>query len=98
MELIRTLDKLRRICIPKDFLNNLNIWSYVELTIEYGQICIKKFEFNDLKSRRFIGIVRKIDSLNRIVIPMEYLSILGISTEKQILMYLEDNMIKIQEI
>lgn len=78
---LKRIDSLRRLVIPKKICTKFNMKEYqeLELTIEYGHICIKIFDSNDISKRPYVGIVRKLDSLNRIVIPAEYLKCLEIT-------------------
>lgn len=95
--LTRKIDKVGRICIPKRYLEPLEInrRQEMEITIEYGKIYVKKFSKDNLKERQYVGIVRRIDSINRIIIPVEFLKLLNIGYEKYVLLDLKDDKIQI---
>lgn len=73
------VDSLGRVIIPSMYrhAHNLTPGDSVEIFIEYGSICIKPFEPENLNLHRCIAIVRRIDNLNRICIPTEYFTTLG---------------------
>ena len=75
----RKLDSIGRIIIPINIFRNLNFskWQDVEITIEYGKICIKSYEDKDVEKRPYVGVVRCIDHLRRVTIPREYLKTLN---------------------
>ncbi|MCI9015568.1 MAG: hypothetical protein HFJ53_00105 [Clostridia bacterium] len=93
----RKLDQLGRVCIPSKFFNELNLSKKekMEITIEYGEICIKRFNAKAIKKREYIEIVRILDQLNRITLPAEYLDILGIKRGNVISLTMEEETIKI---
>lgn len=74
---VRRLDGLRRVVIPIEIYRELEFqdWQEVEITIEYGKICVKKYEHQDIKQVPYIGMVRRLDNLHRIVIPIEYMMV-----------------------
>lgn len=80
----RKLDNLGRIVIPKSFFRKLNFseWQEVEITIEYGKICVKAYKDDGMEKRPYVGVVRGLDQLHRLTIPTEYLKILDM--EKRI--------------
>lgn len=95
----RKITKGRRLNIPSKFLDELELsaeWQEVELTIEYGKICIKKFERENIQKKPYIGIVRELDDLRRVVIPAEYLRVLGIERGDILQLRLEGKVIKVQ--
>lgn len=97
----RKITKGRRLNIPSKFLDELELsaeWQEVELTIEYGKICIKKFERENIQKKPYIGIVRELDDLRRVVIPAEYLRVLKIEIGDIIQLRLEDKVIKVQRL
>lgn len=93
----RKLDKLNRICIPIKFFNVLGLSQNQEMEIifEYGQISIKKFKRENIQERSYIGIIRRLDNLHRLVIPTEYLSLQGITPGEMITVTMENEKIKI---
>jgi len=76
----RKIDKLGRVKIPIKFSKRMGLEKFqqVEVTIEYGLICIRKFDEINLKDRPYIGIVRCLDELERFCIPNEYFEVLKI--------------------
>ncbi|MBE5822265.1 MAG: hypothetical protein E7311_06760 [Clostridiales bacterium] len=86
----RRMDSLGRLTLPRKFMDDLAYAPYqpVEIIMEYGKIAIRKFEENEVNVARLpkFGIVRKLDVVNRVVIPKEYFYFLGIrSGERQLL-------------
>lgn len=92
----RKMNNARRVVIPSEFFNELGLSQNqeMEITIEYGELCIKKFQPEDMQSKQFIGIVRCIDSFHRITIPAEYFQLLGIEPG-EITLRMEKGTIKI---
>lgn len=95
----RKIDSLRRIVIPADFFKELNFSKYqiVEISMRYGKICISKFQKKNFAKKPFIGIIRKLDSVNRVVIPPEYLELLELHPCDTIDLELESNSIIIKK-
>lgn len=91
------IDKLMRFHIPSKVTKGLNIvvGDELELTIEYGNICIKRFESSNIKKRAYIGTVRKLNKVNRIQIPIEFLRILEIELEDTFEIVVEKGKIKL---
>lgn len=79
------IDSFRRFVIPKIYFDELHLYvgQTMEITIEHGNICMKPFYMESIKSRPFIGMVRRIDHLHRIVIPAEYMNVVGFLTMKK---------------
>ena len=73
----RRLDRLHRIAIPKQFYDKLELYvgQPMEITVEYGNICMKPFDYTDINSKPYVGIVRRIDEVHRVTIPAEYLNV-----------------------
>lgn len=74
------INHLRRILLPFKYRTDLNIGegTLMEISIEYGKLHIKPFENSgDICSRPHIGMVRYVDSVGRVVIPAEYVYVLG---------------------
>lgn len=69
-----------RICIPQKMCKELNFseCEEVEITIEYGYLCVKKFDAQEISKKPYIGIVRKLDLQHCLRIPTEYLKTLHI--------------------
>ena len=93
----RKFQKFNRIGIPNKFFNELGLSQNQEMEIifEYGQICIKKFDRENIQERPYIGIVKRIDNLHRLVIPIEYLSLQGIEPGEMITLEIENETIKL---
>ena len=93
----RKLDKLRRVTIPTALFKMLKFKEFqeVEITIEYGFICIKAFDSNEIAKRPHIGVVRNLDYLKRIVIPAEYLKVLKIEPDTELIITLDGAELKI---
>lgn len=78
------VDKVGRFRIPKDVVRNLldsedEEYQEFEITLEYGKICIRKFDYNDFEKKQFVGAIKVLDSENRLVIPQDYRKLLDIS-------------------
>ncbi len=73
----RKFDALGRLVIPAKICHELQFEKSqkVEITIEYGKICIKKYKQRDIQKVPYLGIIRALDSLNRVVIPSEYVRV-----------------------
>ncbi len=99
MAIRRKLDSLRRLSLPANFLNALNLskGQATEISIQYGKICIAKFENQDLQTKPFIGIIRNLDSQDRIVIPSEYINLLQFNCGDFVNLELENGFIKIKK-
>ena len=80
----RKIDELGRFCIPAKYRNEMEIseGQSVEITVEYGSICIKPFNAESLEERPFVGIVRDIDKMGRVSLPREYRDILRYSKRR----------------
>lgn len=93
----RNLDRLGRITIPKQFFEKLAFEQFqkCEITIEYGGICIKAFDGENIETRPNIGMVRRLDGLFRMSIPSEYREVLGIRRNSIHEMILDGKTIKI---
>ena len=67
-------DKGGRVHIPVHFLKEIGLSTRdeVQVCIEHGKICVKKFEREKLRQYSNVGIVRRLDKLDRICIPREY--------------------------
>lgn len=81
----RFIDGLGRIKIPIKVTRKLNYMpktstnaQKLEITLEYGKICLRKFEEKDIEKRSNVGIVRSVDDCSRVVIPPEFRTILNI--------------------
>ena len=86
-----------RLTIPKEFREELKIgkWEKMELTIEYGRICIKPYSCSDITQLPYVGIVRMMTEQNRIIIPKEYLEVCGIEENEAVLLSLSGEKIEV---
>lgn len=96
MTLERKMDRLGRIGIPSKVSKKLGFLENqeLEITIEYGEICIKKFQREDVQKKQYVGIVRKMDPVNRVCIPREYLDVLKIEPGNDVCLTVEDGIIR----
>lgn len=95
----RKIDHLRRILIPINLFKELEFSERqkVELSIEYGELFIRKFQEENWQTRPFVGLVRSIDALHRVVIPAEYLQLLEITPGDIVNLELKESSIKISK-
>lgn len=96
----RKFDNLRRLYIPIQFFNELGLSQNqeMEITMEYGEVCIKKFQREDIQNKQFIGHIRKLDELHRIVIPIEYVQLLQLKPGNKITLNMEKGAISLKKI
>ena len=85
-------DKGGRVHIPVHFLKEMGLSTRdeVQVSIEHGKICVRKFEREKLRQYKNIGIVRKLDKLDRICIPKEYWLLLNAENACMVDIYLKD--------
>lgn len=90
--IVRLVDNLDRIVIPKELCKGLGIEPKValEIYIEDSRIVLKK---HDTKAKGSIGIVRHVDSLDRIVIPKEVCKLLSIEPKDALEIFVDDEML-----
>ena len=97
----RRIDGLGRVDILQDLFEQLDYEEEqsVEITIERGQLCIKKFDWDDedFIQRDHIGMVGNIDILHRLVIPKEFRKVLNIKPEDMLFVFLEGDVIKMRK-
>lgn len=89
----RKLDRFGRLVIPKDYRKELNFekGQMIELTIEYGKICIKAFD-GEINLKPYLGIVKRLDDhLGRVGIPKEYLEILNMDINSYYEIWVENS-------
>lgn len=74
----RKIESSGKIYIPIKFFRSLNFSKNqeVEIIMEYGAICIKKFSRKNLRYKSYVGIVRRLDNKQRVSIPWEYLRLM----------------------
>lgn len=90
----RKIDKQKRLRIPKEFLDYLELASgqEVAITMKKETIRIKRIKSN---KKACIAKIRKIDSRNRIFIPAEYLKLLDIQPDSIVIVKLKKKSIRI---
>ena len=95
--MVRNVDQLGRIVIPKELRRTLHICeakALLEIYIEDKMIVLKTFDENSDNS----GIVRGVDRLGRIVLPIELRRKLDIVEERDALeIYIEDDSIMLRK-
>lgn len=95
--IVRRVDQLGRIVVPKEIRKNLNIVEVVdsmEIYLEDGMIVFKKFDGNVAAA----GIVRRVDQLGRVVLPIELRRMLNIVEEKDALeIFIDDGAILLKK-
>ncbi len=95
--MVRQVDKLDRIVIPKELCRTMGISakSPLEIFIENSRIVFKKHIPAEISAsnKHSAGIVRKIDDMDRIVIPKEICNVIGISPKDYLEIFIEDDKI-----
>ena len=91
--MVRHVDRLDRIVIPKELCNSLGIEpkGSLEIFIEGSNIVLQKHHPNATKG--FAGVVRHVDTVGRIVIPKEICTKLGIEPKDSLEIFVEDSKI-----
>ena len=88
---VMLIDKIGRVIIPRAFRSKMGLmyqskWDkckWVEISLEHGEICVRAFDnTTPIEERPFVGIVRPLDHLGRVIVPMEYRQLLGIYGRK----------------
>lgn len=88
--IVRKVDQLGRIVLPKELRKTLKIAEMVdslEIYVENGTIALKKY----FPESGISGIIRRVDQLGRIVLPIELRRHLDITEEKDSLEIFIDN-------
>ena len=98
-ELIRKINEVGAIVIPNQWFKMLKFQKIqaVKMTIEYGKVCIKKYEHKDISKIPYVGIVRYLTTNNKCTIPMEYVELCGLEKGK-VQLVLNGNKIEISKI
>lgn len=93
--IVRQVDNLDRIVIPKELCRTLGIEprSPMELFVENSKIVIKKHDLSKPSAghKGGVGIVRRVDNLDRIVIPKEICKNLGIVPKDSLEIFVDDD-------
>lgn len=94
--IVRDIDKVGRVVIPKETRRELGIGpkTPLEIYIEDESIIFRKYtrpeNTNDVKEP---GIVRDIDAVGRVVIPKEVRNRMGIGPDSHLEIYIDEDMI-----
>ena len=95
--IVRKVDKLDRLVIPKELCTTLEIGpkSPMEIYLQDGRIVLKKHEVVEgpFKAKGTLGIVRQIDNEGRIVLPKELCKMLDIEHKDPLEIFIDDNLI-----
>ncbi|MBE5822259.1 MAG: hypothetical protein E7311_06730 [Clostridiales bacterium] len=84
-----------RFVIPRKFASKLGIKKFenLEISVKYGDLCISKFDNENLKRKAHVGIIRKPNSDLIIQIPKEYMKLLKLKEDDFVECYLRENKI-----
>ncbi len=92
--IVRHVDNLDRIVIPKELCRTLGIEpkDALEIFIENSYIVLKKHDISNTigKKKGNLGIIRRVDGLDRIVIPKEICKMLSIEPKDALEIFVED--------
>lgn len=95
--IVRHVDNLDRIVIPKELCRTLGIEakSPLEIFVEGSRVILKRHEAAEISagSKGNVGIIRRVDGLDRIVIPKEICKILRISPKDSMEIFVENDKI-----
>lgn len=95
--IVRRVDQLGRIVVPKEIRKNLNIVEIVdsmEIYLEKGMIVFRKFD----GKAQSAGVVRRVDQLGRVVLPIELRRMLNIVEERDALeIFVDDGIILLKK-
>lgn len=92
--MVRHIDDLDRIVIPKELRKTLNLLSKDSLEIsinENNMIILKKY--TEEQGKENVGILRSLDDLGRIVIPKEICKTFGIEPKDALQIFVENSTI-----
>ncbi len=91
----------KRVRIPMPFFKELGLFEeqQVEITIEYGNLVIKRFNWNEpAENRPYIGLVRRLNRNRTISIPIEFLEILDMKPSSTVEAKLEGEKIIFEKV
>ncbi|MEE6449842.1 AbrB/MazE/SpoVT family DNA-binding domain-containing protein [Gottfriedia acidiceleris] len=93
--IIRKLDDLGRIVLPKELRNTMNLENNApfEIYFEDGKIILTKYDENSGLS----GIVRRLDDLGRIVLPKELRKMLNLNKYEPFEVFIEEQRIILKQ-
>ncbi len=91
--MVRNVDNLDRIVIPKELRTTLNIdpKNSLEIFVDNEMIVLKKYAAEQSPSD--VSIVRHVDELGRIVIPKEICKVLDIEPKEALEIFVDDEKI-----
>ena len=89
--IVRKIDELGRVTLPIEIRRNLGIEEKdpIEIFLESGSVILKKHQ--DESGVSNTGIVRKIDELGRVTLPIEIRRMLDIEEKDPIEIFIEDS-------
>ncbi len=78
--MLRKLNKNYTVTIPHRLLYEIDWRPYdlLEITLNYGNICLRKLDPSHYQLMEKVGIMRKLDNVKKISIPIEFLHFLNI--------------------
>lgn len=95
--IVRHVDTLDRVVLPKELCRSLEIEpkDSLEIYIEDLRIVLKKHNPSDIsaKTKGNLGIVRRVDALDRIVIPKEICNTMGIAPKDSLEIFVDSHKI-----
>ena len=98
----KRLDDQGRLVVPIEFLKYLHLSPFekFEVTLEYGEICIRRFYLDnvDIKKIPRISILKSMDKEHRILIPENYKKLLGITNNDLLSIVLHENEIHLLKV
>lgn len=92
--IVRKIDELGRVTLPIELRRNLGIEEKdpIEIFVESGAIILKKHE-ETAETSKNTGIVRKIDELGRVTLPIEIRRMLDIEEKDPIEIHVDDTLL-----
>ncbi len=91
--IVRQVDMLDRIVLPKELCRSLGIEPKdpMEIFIEDWRIVLKKHEISGIsaKTKGSLGIIRRVDALDRIVLPKEICKTMGIEPKDSLEIFVD---------
>ncbi len=93
--ILRPVDNLDRIVIPKELCRTLDIKpkTPMEIFVEESGIVLKKHIFDEGTVKGSTGIVRRVDGYDRIVIPKEICKAFAIEPKTLVEVFVDDELI-----
>lgn len=93
--IVRNVDNLDRIVIPKELCKTLGIEpkGALEIFVDENHIILQRHEPEKKSDSKTTGIVRRVDNLDRIVIPKEICKKLGIEPKNALEIFVDETKI-----